>query len=208
MMKTLRRYFIAGLATLFPIAVTVYLIIGVFRIADGFLGRQLGLKIPGLGLALTIILILIVGVLSSHVFGQIVIPAIERWFNRLPVVKRIYPAVKQLAQFLFSDIQRGAVFQRVVLVQYPRQGAYSIAFVTNESMKVDTESSPMLTLLIPQPPSPFTGPIIFVPRQDVVALDMSVEDALKLVVSGGVVASLVRIQKLPISLLVVPDEQT
>ncbi len=208
MMKTLRRYFIAGLATLFPIAVTVYLIIGVFRIADGFLGRQLGLKIPGLGLALTIILILIVGVLSSHVFGQIVIPAIERWFNRLPVVKRIYPAVKQLAQFLFSDIQRGAVFQRVVLVQYPRQGAYSIAFVTNESMKVDTESSPMLTLLIPQPPSPFTGPIIFVPRQDVVALDMSIEDALKLVVSGGVVASLVRIQKLPISLPVVPDEHT
>jgi uncharacterized membrane protein len=98
--------------------------------------------------------------------------------------------VKQLAQFLFDEHSRHAAFRRVVLVPYPRPGAYSIAFVTNEAKTTATGSSQqLLTLLIPNPPSPFTGPIIFVPEQDVIPLDLSVEDAVKLIVSGGVVAS-------------------
>lgn len=195
-MRKLRRYFLTGLATLFPMAVTIYVIVTLFQIADGFLGRHLGLKIPGLGLALTVLFIIIVGMLSRHMFGQLIFPAIENWFNRLPIVKRIYPAVKQLAQFLFNESSRQTAFQRVVLVQYPRMGSYSIAFVTNESIRVGA-SQKLLTLLVPQPPSPFTGPIIFVPQQDVVPLDISIEDALKLIVSGGVVASEVNVAQLP-----------
>ncbi len=188
--QALRRYFVTGLATLFPVAVTLWLVVAIFNIADRFLGRRLGFQIPGLGLLLTIGVILLVGVLSVHFFGRVLFRTVEFWFARLPLIKKIYPAVKQLAQFLFNEESRQAAFRRVVLVQYPREGAYSLAFVTNESQTEATgRSQNLLTLLIPNPPSPFTGPIIFVPEVDVIPLRLSVEDAVKLIVSGGVVAS-------------------
>src|SRR3990167_8257369 len=109
---------------------------------------------------------------------------------RLPIVRKVFPAVKQLAQFIFSEEHRQASFRRVVLVPYPRAGAYSLAFVTNETKTAATGTpKTLLTLLIPNPPSPFTGPIIFVPEDDVIILNLSVENAVKLIVSGGVVSS-------------------
>ena len=187
--RALRRYFITGLATLFPIATTLYLVVAIFTFADRGLGRMLGFQFPGLGLIVTVLIIMAAGVLSTHVVGRIVFPTIEAWFVRLPFIKKIYPAVKQLATFLFGDHSSRSAFNRVVLVQYPRPGAYSLAFVTNESTTTATgRSTTLLTLLIPNPPSPFTGPIIFVPKEDVIPLDLSVEDAITLVVSGGVVA--------------------
>lgn len=184
-----RRYFLTGLATLFPITVTLYVVVTIFNFADRKLGRLLGFQLPGLGLIVTILIIFAVGVLSTHVLGRFIFPTIETWFTRLPFVKTIYPAVKQLTRFLFNENDRQAAFRRVVLVQYPRPGAYSLAFVTNEAQTSVTGSpKTIFTLLIPNPPSPFTGPIIFVPKEDVILLEMSVEDAVKLVVSGGVVA--------------------
>ena len=188
--RAFRRYFVAGLATLFPVAVTLWLVVWIFQFADSFLGRQLRIKVPGLGLIVTVLVILVVGVFSVHFFGRVVFQAVEAAFHRLPVFRKIFPAVKQLAQFLFSEETRASAFRKVVLVQYPRPGAYSIAFVTNESRTEATgRTQTLLTLLIPNPPSPFTGPIIFVPQEDVVPLDMTIEDAVKLIVSGGVVAS-------------------
>ena len=185
-----RRYFVAGLATLLPVLVTVFLIWKIFEFADGLLGDRLGLKIPGLGLVLTVLVILAVGAFSVHVFGRVVVRMLETAFLRLPFVRKIYPALKQLAQFLFSNESGQRVFRRVVLVEFPRPGAYAIAFVTNEGRSAVTGTSTnLLTLLVPSPPSPFSGPIIFVPEEHVVPLELSVEDALKLVVSGGVVAS-------------------
>lgn len=187
--RALRRYFFTGLATLFPMAVTLYVLVAIFRFADGFLGRFLGFQIPGLGLVLTLLIILIAGVLSTQLLGRLVFPTVEALFSRLPLVRKIYPAVKQLTQFLFNEDAGQAAFRRVVLVQYPRPGAYSLAFVTNETQTTVTGvGRTLVTLLIPNPPSPFTGPIILVPKEDVILLDMSVEDAIKLVVSGGVVA--------------------
>ena len=188
--QSVRRYFVTGLATLFPVAITVWLVVKIFQFADGLLGKSLGFQIPGLGLLVTIVVILIVGILSIHFFGRVVFRTLESLFVRLPLVRKIYPPVKQLAQFLFSEGTRQTTFRRVVLVQYPRPGAYSLAFVTNESRTSATGSEQtLLTLLLPNPPSPFTGPIIFVPQGDVIPLDLSVEDAVKLIVSGGVVAS-------------------
>lgn len=193
----LRRYFFAGLATLFPVVVTLYLLAVVFQFADGLLGRFInrywkqayGYEIPGLGLVMTVLVVLLAGILSSHFFGQWMVRRLEAWFGRLPVVRRVYPSVKQLTKFLFEPGERQAAFRRVVLVQYPRPGAYSIAFVTNETTTTVTGSpKTLLTLLIPNPPSPFTGPIIFVPKEEVTALDISVEEAVRLIVSGGVVA--------------------
>ena len=188
--QAIRRYFVTGLATLFPVAVTIWLVVQIFNFADRLLGNALHLNIPGLGLVVTVLVILLVGVLSIHFFGRVVFRTLEAGLSRLPVVRKIYPAVKQLSQFLFNEDSRQAAFRRVVLVQYPRPGAYSLAFVTNESQTTATGTrTTLVTLLIPNPPSPFTGPIIFVPREDVIQLDLSVEDAVKLIVSGGVVAS-------------------
>ena len=187
--QAFRRYFVTGLATLFPVAMTVFLVWQIFKFADGLLGHLLGFQIPGLGLVVTLLVIFAVGVLSVHFFGRVLFRTIEMWFGRLPIIRKIYPAVKQLADFLFSEGTQAA-FRRVVLVQYPRAGAYSLAFVTNEAATQATgKPETLLTLLIPNPPSPFTGPIIFVPQDDVIPLDLSVEDAVKLIVSGGVVAS-------------------
>ena len=186
----LRRYFVTGLATLFPVALTLLLLVQIFKFVDGFLGKALGFQIPGLGLLVTILVVMLVGVLSIHFFGRVLFRTLELLLMRLPIVRKVFPAVKQLAQFIFSEEHRQASFRRVVLVPYPRAGAYSLAFVTNET-KTSATGTPqtLLTLLIPNPPSPFTGPIIFVPQQDVIPLDLSVEDAVKLIVSGGVVTS-------------------
>lgn len=188
--QVFRRYFIAGLATLLPVLVTVFLIWKIFEFADGLLGDRLGFKIPGLGLVLTVLVILAVGVFSVHVFGRVVVRTLETAFLRLPLVRKIYPPVKQLAQFLFSGEDGPKAFRRVVLVEFPRSGSYSVAFVTNEGRSPVTGTPQnLLTLLVPSPPSPFSGPIIFVPEESVIPLEMSIEEALKLVVSGGVVAS-------------------
>ncbi len=188
--QALRRYFVTGLATLFPLAVTVFLVWKIFQFADGVLGDLLRVQLPGLGLVVTILVILGVGILSIHFFGRVLFRTLEGWLSRLPILRKVYPPVKQLAQFLFNEETRHAALRRVVLVQYPRPGAYSIAFVTNESRTSATGKAQMLlTLLIPNPPSPFTGPIIFVPEEDTITLTLSVEDAVKLIVSGGVVAS-------------------
>lgn len=196
--RALRRYFVTGLATLFPVAVTLWLVVVIFRTADRFLGRWLGIQIPGLGLIVTILLIMGVGVFSVHFFGRAVFLMLEAWLSRLPLVKKIYPPVKQLAQFLFNEESRRAALQRVVLVQYPRPGTYSLAFVTNETVTTATGASRrLLTLVIPNPPSPFTGPIIFVPAEEVIPLEMSVEEAVKLIVSGGIVASELRAAAVP-----------
>ncbi len=188
--RTFRRYFMTGLATLFPVAVTIWLVLRIFQFADRQFGKMIGVSFPGLGLVVTISVILLVGVFSIHFFGRVLFQTIEAWLSWLPFVKKIYPTVKQLAQFLFDEDKRRSTFWRVVLVPYPRIGTYSIAFVTNESHTTVTGSpKTLLTCLLPNPPSPFTGPIIFVPEEDAMPLDLSVEDAVKLIVSGGVVAS-------------------
>lgn len=196
--QALRRYFVTGLATLFPVALTLLLLVQIFKFVDGFLGKALGFQIPGLGLLVTIVVVLLVGVFSIHFFGRVLFRTIELLLMRVPIVRKVFPAVKQLAQFIFSEEHRQASFRRVVLVPYPRVGTYSIAFVTNET-KTSATGTPqtLLTLLIPNPPSPFTGPIIFVPQQDVIPLDLSVEDAVKLIVSGGVVTSPLNAAALP-----------
>ena len=199
----MQRYFVAGLATLLPVAVTLYLLAFVFKFADGLLGRYInrywlrtyGYEIPGLGLVMTVLLILAVGMLSSYLFGQVLLRNLEGWFSRLPVIRRVYPSVKQMAGFLFAKEKQQAAFRRVVMVQYPRPGCYSLAFVTNESAGPSPQGGllaqtgkPMLTLLIPTPPSPWSGPLIFVPKEETIPLDISIEDTFKLIVSGGVLA--------------------
>lgn len=189
--QAIRRYFVTGLATLFPVTVTIYLVVFIFNFLDKhLLGKLFGVKFPGMGLLATVVVIMFVGVLSVHFFGRVLFQVLEVFLSRLPFFKRVYPAVKQLAQFLFKEEgQAETNFKGVVLVQYPRPDIYCIAFVTNETQTfVNGKQQTLLTILLPNPPSPFTGPVIFVPKEDVVPLDLSVEDAVKLIVSFGVVS--------------------
>ena len=187
--QALRRYFVAGLATLFPATVTVYLLVSIFQFTDGLIGRHLAVHIPGLGLLLTVLILLLVGFLATHFLGRVVFPTVELWFARLPLVRQIYPAIKQLTQFLFGAEGRPPSFQRVVLVEYPRSGLYSLAFVTHKKESTVTGTPVMMfTLLIPTPPSPLTGPLVIAPEKEIIPLTMSIEEALKLIVSGGVVS--------------------
>jgi uncharacterized membrane protein len=194
--QALQRYFVTGLAALFPVVVTLYLLVAIFKFSDGLLGRYLGSRIPGLGLLLTLLITLAVGFLSSRFIGRFLFPVLETWFSRLPLIRAIYPAVKQLTRFLFSD-EKNVSIRRVAMVEYPRPGVFTLAFVTNETLtSVTGAEEKLLTLLIPTPPSPFSGPLIFVREKDVTFLDMPVEDALKLVVSGGVASAPLRAKPL------------
>lgn len=185
--QALRRYFITGLATLFPVIVTLWLVWKIFLFVDGLLP----FRIPGLGLLVTVLVIMVVGVFTVHFFGRMFFRTVEILLVRLPIVKKIYPPVKQFAKFLF-DGQAGTgkpAFRGVALVEWPRLGSYSLAFITNEwTTKVTGTEETLVTVLIPTPPSPVTGPIIFLRKKDVTMLSLSVEDAFKLILSGGVVA--------------------
>ena len=186
--QAFRRYFVAGLATLIPVVLTIGILVWLFNTADRMLGRYFGFPIPGLGIVATVLLVLTVG-FFSNLFGRVVVLAVEGWFGRLPLIRQIYPAIKQLTQFLFADQHGEKKLHRVVLVQYPRPGIYSVGFVTNE-IAVTATTSPLtlLVVMIPQPPSPLTGPIILVSEDEVIPVDLPIEEAMKWVVSGGIVA--------------------
>ncbi len=194
--RGLRRYFFAGLVVLIPLIVTWQILLTLFHVADGFLGQFLnrylqqtyGQTIPGLGLLLTVVLVFGVGALvSSNIVGRRLIQWAERSFARLPLVRHIYPSVRQIAEFFFAKDHRVA-FRKVVLVEYPSPGIWSIGFVTNEEPEAVsvTAGQRMYAILIPTPPSPLSGPIIFLPEKQVTLLDITVEEGLKLAMSGGV----------------------
>ncbi len=188
--QALKRYFVTGLATLFPVTVTLWLVWKIFLFADNLVGKYLPSQIPGLGLLVTVLVILLVGIFTVHLFGRLFFRTIEILLVRLPLVRKIFPPVKQLAKFLFDQGTRETAFRGVALVEWPRLGSYSLAFVTNEWItNINGKEEVLLTVLIPTPPSPVTGPIVFLRKQDVIFLTMSVENAFKLILSGGVVAS-------------------
>ena len=196
--RGLRRYFLTGLATLLPVVITLWLVFKIFEVADGFLGKYLAVSIPGLGLLVTCLAILLVGVVSIHFFGHLIFQTLDVWFSRIPLIKSIYPAVKQIAQFLFSDGQSASGFRRVVLIEFPRPKCYAVAFVTCEAWTtLFGERRKLLTLLVPNPPSPLSGPVIFLPEEEVIPLTMTVEEALKLIVSGGVVGAPLEVDPSP-----------
>ena len=188
-MNSLRRYFVAGLATLFPVAVTLLVVIKLFQFSEGWAHRLFGFTVPGIGLLITLGIILAVGFLSTHVIGRLIFPILDTLLGRIPLIKSIYPALKQLTQFLFQDGKGPTMLRQVVLVEYPKTGIYSPAFVTNEIPAPALGGGTVLALLIPTPPSPFSGPMIFVPKESVIPLAMSMEEALKMTVSGGVISS-------------------
>jgi uncharacterized membrane protein len=199
-----RRFLVTGLATLLPMLLTVYLLVYVAVTIHTHVGsrmnallRRFGVEIAedswqvfvgdAIAFLVFIALLWFAGFLVATYLGGMVLRRLDHMYRRVPLVRVVYPAVKQVTDFFLA--RQTVRFRRVVAVQYPRRGLYSIGFVTGEGLsKIRTgQGEQMISLFIPSSPAPVTGYTIFVPRSDVISLDLSVEEAVKLVVSGGVV---------------------
>lgn len=196
-MQKLRQYFLTGIVIIFPILITIYIFILIFRTADGILGgfvntyldSHFGYKIPGIGIILGVIFVLFTGMLANRFIGRKLFPAVEHFIIKLPLLRHVYSPVKQLSNFLFKN-DKDSAFNRVVMVPYPNDSTYSIGFMTNDKLSEMDEKlgKKIVSVLISTPPSPFSGPIIFIPREKVKPLDLSMEEAIKFIVSGGLIA--------------------
>lgn len=187
MFRPLRKYFFTGLIVILPFVLTLYLLWFVFDFMDGLIGPLLkvvfGRSLPGAGFAITILLILGTGVLATNYLGRKFLHFGDRVFTRVPLVRSVYQTLKQVVQAFVGDQKKA--FRQVVLVEYPRKGLYSLAFLTNEGIGQNGEQ--MLAVFLPTTPNPTSGFLLFLPEKEVTFLDMSVEDGIKLVVSGGVI---------------------
>ena len=141
-----------------------------------------------IGLVVAVVLIYFVGVAITSFIGRRLYAKGEELIDRLPVVRRVYPSVKQVTDFFFGPKQSQMHFSNVVAVEYPRKGLWSVGLVTGETMRYiqDRANEPCLTVFIPSSPTPFTGYVITVPRKDTIDLSITIEDAIKFAVSGGV----------------------
>ena len=195
MWSNFRKYFVSGLLAFLPLALSVFLFLWVIGFADGLLGKYihpfmksyLGIYIPGLGLILGILLIILIGFVVTRYFGMKLQQAVEKLFLKLPFFRQVYPAVKEIADFFFS---RGKLkFKTVVFVEYPRKGIYSFGFLTNESSKRinDHAGREMCNVFVPSAPGPLTGFVMLVPRNEIIFTDITVEEAFRFIMSGGVV---------------------
>lgn len=193
--KTKSRYFLTGLLIILPVLATVYLFVSLFSFFDNILGRYISqmtvayfdVKIPGLGLLVFILLIFITGFFATNFIGRKIFVYFEKLWLKFPVVKKVYPAAKQVTHFLFSPKPQGSL-HKVVLLHYPASGIYSLGFVTNQcddEIRQKTGKD-LLNVLIPSVPNPWSGFVLFVPQSEVTYLDMTVEEAIKIIVSGGV----------------------
>ena len=194
----LRRIFFTGLAAVIPIFLTVYVVVGLFYFIDGFLGKPLnrvleqyvGYEIPGLGFVIAVLLIFALGILvhlSRIKFFRWFFHLAEKLFFKIPLVDKIYFPIKTIADFLFFPAKKN--FKSAVMVEYPRKGVHSLGFLTNENSLdfKDKDSKKFYSIFIPSSPSPITGFMIIVEEKDITFLELSVEKALRMVVSGGLI---------------------
>jgi uncharacterized membrane protein len=194
--KRIRRYLVAGLLVWLPLGVTVFL----FRILLGLMDKSLvliprqyhpeellGVSIPGLGVILTILLLLFTGILTANIVGRKFVGGWESLLDRIPIARSIYSAAKNFTEIVFSD--SGKAFKKVLLVEYPRKGIYSLTFQTASRLgEVQGRTGEdVVCCFVPTTPNPTSGFIIILPKKDVIELDMTVDEAVKMVMSLGVV---------------------
>jgi uncharacterized membrane protein len=195
MMAALRRYLMAGLLVWVPLGVTLLIVTFLVDLMDQTLRllpdsiqpeNLLGFRIPGLGAVLTAVIVFVTGMLVTNLFGMQLFNIGERILQRIPLVRSIYASVKQVTESMFSS---GKSFRKVVLVEYPRKGMWSLAFQTGTGAEEvrDKTGRDVTNVFIPTTPNPTSGFFLMVPREEVIELDMSVDDGLKMLLSVGVV---------------------
>ncbi len=189
-MKKFRTIIVAGLLVWIPLGATIFvlrLLIGLFGNMDSWLSDRLGLPVAGIGILLALLVLLGTGLIAANYFGRRIVSFWESLLERIPLVRNIYSAVKRFAEIVLADSSQS--FSKVLLIEYPRKGLYSLSFQTSQNLgeiqgKIGED---LVCVFVPTTPNPTSGLILMVPKQDVIELDMSVEDALKMVISLGVV---------------------
>lgn len=193
----MKRYFITGLLVLVPLFITVWVLGTLIHIMDSSLlllpmswrpEAQFGRAVPGIGALLTLLIIFVTGLIATNFFGRQLIALWEAFLGRVPFVKSIYHSVKQVSDTLFSD--SGNAFRKALLVQYPREGSWTIAFMTGHpgGDVANHLQGDYVSVYVPTTPNPTSGFFLMMPKADVIELDMSVDAALKYIISMGVVA--------------------
>jgi uncharacterized membrane protein len=193
----MKKYLITGLLIWIPLAITIWVLELIVTTMDQSLlllppeyqpQVLFGHQIPGLGALLTVVVVFVTGVLASNILGQRLLLFWESVLGRIPVVKSIYSGVKQVSDTLFAP--GGQAFSKALLVQYPRQGIWTIAFLTGEpgGDVANHLRGEYVSVYLPTTPNPTSGFFLMIPRADIVELDMSVDEALKYVISMGVAA--------------------
>lgn len=198
LLQRIRINFLTGLVVVAPIFLTIYLVwlfVGfvddrVLPFVPEFYNPRtyIGRDIPGIGLVFFLIITTIIGWLTKGIFGRQLVRMGESFVERMPVVRSIYNALKQIVETIFSQSQTS--FKQACLIEYPRRGIWAVAFVSTETrgeVREKSGNAEMMSVFLPTTPNPTSGFLLFVPREDVVLLDMSVEDAAKLVISAGLV---------------------
>ncbi len=193
-MKQFRRYFVAGLLVWIPLGVTIFIL----RILIGLMDRSLllipqqyrpeewlGIAIPGLGILLTLVVVLVTGLLAANFVGRSLVGYWESLLERIPIVRTVYSGAKNFAEIVFSDSSQS--FKKVLLIEYPRKGTFSLALQTADDLGEIEErmGEDVVCTFLPTTPNPTSGYIIILPKKDVIELDMEIDEALKMIISLG-----------------------
>jgi len=198
-MTRLRAYFLTGVVVAGPLAITAYLTWSIVGWVDGLVkpllpaaynpDTYLDFPIPGVGLIVALAGLTLLGFLTANIFGRALISFGEHLLGRLPIVRNLYGGLKQIFETVLSE--RGSSFQKAALIEYPRLGLWSIVFVSTtakgEVAEKIADEDEIVSVFLPTTPNPTSGFLLYVRRREVVELDMTVEDAAKLVISAGLV---------------------
>ena len=207
MLARLRTSFLTGIVVIAPVALTIWLIWSVIGWFDGFVlpfvpdayrpekilntlfGYDLKLNIRGVGVVVFLVFATLVGWLAKGLIGRSFIKYAENLVNRMPVVRSFYSGIKQIAETVFAQQERS--FEKACMIEYPRKGIWAIGFISTtakgEIAERNSSTGPMVSVFVPTTPNPTSGFLLFFPKADVIELDMSIEDAAKLVISAGLV---------------------
>ncbi len=190
--RRLRKYVITGLLVSLPLVITIYLLWLLYSVTDNLFGRLIewivGRRLPGAGLVLTVALVLGVGMVAANVIGRRMLNFVEQLFARIPLVRNIYNAVKQLVDAFTLQDRPG--FKQAVLVPFPSEHVWTVGFLTHDAPGVlerTLEQQDLVTVFVPTVPNPTTGFFLTVPRSSVRPLDLSLEDAFKMMMSAGAI---------------------
>jgi len=193
----LRGYLLAGIVVIAPISITIYIAYIILTFIDRQVAKILpdewvvifgGTTFPGLGLIIAIVFFILIGWLATNFFGRLFIRMAEFVVDRMPIIRTVYGAIKQIMETIMAS--QSQAFREAVMLEYPRKDVWSIGFVTGKSegevQRITAEDT--INVFVPTTPNPTSGYLLFVPKKDLVFLEMSVEEAIKLVVSAGIIS--------------------
>ena len=196
-LSKIRSYFLTGVIITAPVGLTFYVAIIFIGFVDSRVrniipekyhyDNLLPIEIPGIGLLFVFILLTFIGFLTAGLIGRFIIKLGERIISRLPIIRSVYGALKQIFESVLASSSKS--FREVVLIEYPRKGVWAIGFITGDT-KGEVQNATkenMVNVFLPTTPNPTSGFLLFVPRKDVIILDMNVEEGIKMVISGGIV---------------------